>query len=161
MKDRVREAAFNLLGPPIKGKRVIDLFAGTGAMAFEALSRGADQALLIERRFPNAKLIRETAAELKIEHQIEIFSGDTFQWVQRVMASMDQPVVVFCCPPYDLYLERWESLSEMMDRILTLIPSGSMMLVESDGRFDTSLLPGDTWDVRAYSPAVLSLLEVP
>ena len=84
MKDRVREAAFNLLGPPVKGKPVIDLFAGTGAMAFEAISRGASNAILIERRFPNARLIRETAAELKIEAKIDVFSGDTFNWVHRV-----------------------------------------------------------------------------
>jgi 16S rRNA (guanine966-N2)-methyltransferase len=160
MKDRVREAAFNLLGPTIKGKRVLDLFAGTGAMAFEALSRGAASAVLIERRFPNARLIRETAAELKIEDKIDIFSGDTFNWVQRVMVAPETPTVVICCPPYAFYLERWPQLSKMLDRIHTLIPSGSLVLVESDDRFDTTQLPPADWDIRAYPPAVLSLLEI-
>ncbi|HJN07805.1 MAG: RsmD family RNA methyltransferase [Pirellulaceae bacterium] len=161
MKDRVREAAFNLLGPTIKGKHVIDLFAGTGAMAFEAISRGAANAVLIERRFPNARLIRDTAAELKIEDKIDVFSGDTFNWVQRVMVEADEPTVVFCCPPYDFYLERWPQLSAMIDEVLALLPSGSVLLVESDGRFETTQLP-DTfdWDVRAYPPAVLSLSEI-
>ncbi len=159
MKDRVREAAFNLLGPPIKNKRVIDLFAGTGAMAFEALSRGAAEAIMIERRFPNARLIRETAAQLKVEDKIDIFSGDTFQWVQRVMKATEQPCAVFCCPPYDFYLDRWAELAKMLDRILDLLPSGSLVLVESDQRFDTGQLPPADWDVRAYPPAVLSLLE--
>lgn len=160
MKDRVREAAFNLLGPTIKGKRVLDLFAGTGAMAFEALSRGAAGAVLIERRFPNARLIRETASELQIEDKIDIFSGDTFNWVRRVMVAEETPTVVICCPPYDFYVERWPQLSEMIERIHALIPRGSMMLVESDGRFDTNQLPTADWDVRAYPPAVLSLLEI-
>ena len=161
MKDRVREAAFNLLGPTIKGKQVIDLFAGTGAMAFEAISRGASSAVLVERRFPNARLIRETATELKIEDRIDIFSGDTFLWVQREMTKADEPTVVFCCPPYDFYVERWEQLSTMIDGILALLPSGSMLLVESDGRFETTQLPAAfDWDVRAYPPAVLSLSEI-
>lgn len=160
MKDRVREAAFNLLGPTIKDKQVIDLFAGTGAMAFEAISRGASSAVLIERRFPNARLIRETAAELKIADKIDIFSGDTFNWVHRVMVATETPAVVFCCPPYDFYLECWPQLSAMIDRILELIPPSSMLLVESDGRFDTTQLPPVEWDVRAYPPAVLSLSEI-
>ena len=161
MKDRVREAAFNLLGPTIKGKRVIDLFAGTGAMAFEAISRGATSAMLVDRRFPNARLIRETAAELKIEDRIDIFSGDTFLWVQREMKEVVEPTVIFCCPPYDFYLERWQQLSAMIDGILALVPSGSLMLVESDERFETTQLPDAIeWDVRAYPPAVLSLTEI-
>lgn len=160
MKDRVREAAFNLLGPAIKNKQVIDLFAGTGAMAFEAISRGAAAAVLIERRFPNARLIRETAAELKIEDRIDVFSGDTFQWVRRLMAAAETPAVVFCCPPYDFYLQQWPQLAAMVERILELVPSGSTILVESDGRFDTTQLPRAGWDVRAYPPAVLSVLEI-
>ncbi len=161
MKDRVREAAFNLLGPAIKGKRVIDLFAGTGAMAFEAISRGATSAVLIDRRFPNARLIRETAAELKIEDKIDVFSGDTFLWVQREMVATEEPTVVFCCPPYDFYLERWPQLSTIIEKILAMSPSGSMLLVESDERFETNQLPDAyQWDVRAYPPAVLSLSEI-
>jgi 16S rRNA (guanine966-N2)-methyltransferase len=161
MKDRVREAAFNLLGPQIKGKQVIDLFAGTGAMAFEAISRGATSAVLIERRFPNARLIRETAAGLKIEDKIDVFSGDTFLWVHREMVKAEVPTVVFCCPPYDFYLERWTQLSRMIDEIMAMLPSGSSLLVESDGRFETTQLPDAfEWDVRAYPPAVLSLSEI-
>jgi 16S rRNA (guanine966-N2)-methyltransferase len=129
-------------------------------MAFEAISRGAASAILIERRFPNARLIRETAAELKIDGKIDVFSGDTFQWVQRVMPAADEPTVVFCCPPYDFYVDRWPQLSAMIDRVIELLPSGSMILVESDGRFDTTQLPVAEWDVRAYPPAVLSLLEI-
>ena len=161
MKDRVREAAFNLLGPSVRGKHVIDLFAGTGAMAFEALSRGAETAILIDRRFPNAGLIRASAAELKVEDKIEIFSGDTFNWVQRVMTAPEKPSVVFCCPPYDFYVDRWPKMFAMIDRVMELAPAGSMLLVEADNRFDMSQLPrfGD-WDIRSYPPAVLALLEI-
>src|SRR5919199_1250279 len=52
MKDRVREAVFNLLGPQVSGSHAIDLFAGTGALGFEAISRGALRATFIERHYP-------------------------------------------------------------------------------------------------------------
>src|SRR6185369_13778531 len=55
MKDRVREAVFNLLGPGVKGSHAIDLFAGTGALGLEAISRGAAQATLIERHLPTSR----------------------------------------------------------------------------------------------------------
>src|SRR6478735_6302833 len=60
MKDRVREAVFNLLGYSVEGTHVIDLFAGTGAMAIEAISRGATKAICIERHYPTAKLIEKS-----------------------------------------------------------------------------------------------------
>src|SRR6478736_322408 len=54
MKDRVREAVFNLLGPQVAGSHAIDLFAGTGALGIEAISRGATKATFIERHLPTA-----------------------------------------------------------------------------------------------------------
>ncbi len=59
MKDRVREALFNLLGHAVEGKVAIDLFAGTGALALEALSRGASRAVLVEQHRPTAQTIRQ------------------------------------------------------------------------------------------------------
>jgi 16S rRNA (guanine966-N2)-methyltransferase len=76
MKQRVREAAFNLLGSRVAGMHVIDLFAGTGALAWEALSRGAASATLIERHFPTARLLRETAVDLGVAGQITVVPGD-------------------------------------------------------------------------------------
>ncbi len=55
MKDRLREAIFNLIGPEIRGKHAIDLFAGTGALGLEAISRGAARATLIEQHHPTAE----------------------------------------------------------------------------------------------------------
>src|SRR5271154_4383856 len=64
MKDRVREALFNLLSTAVKGKVAIDLFAGTGALGLEALSRGAARAVFIERHRPTAQTIGRNAAAL-------------------------------------------------------------------------------------------------
>jgi 16S rRNA (guanine966-N2)-methyltransferase len=75
MKDRVREALFNLLGPAVSGKVAIDLFAGTGALALEALSRRAARAVAIELHRPTARLIAENAATLGIEVRGQLSSG--------------------------------------------------------------------------------------
>jgi 16S rRNA (guanine966-N2)-methyltransferase len=86
MKDRLREAIFNLIGPAIQGKHALDLFAGTGALALEALSRGAERATLIEQHHPTADVIRQNAAVLGVEPQTEIVAGDVFVWFQRRFA---------------------------------------------------------------------------
>ena len=77
MKDRVREATFNLIGPVDATTLAIDLFAGTGALALEALSRGARDAILIERHFPTAKLIRQNAETLGVQDHCRIVTSDT------------------------------------------------------------------------------------
>src|SRR5579871_5940240 len=76
MKDRVREALFNLIGPAVKGVHAIDLFAGTGALGFEALSRGASGATFAERHFPTADLIKKNAAELGVGDRATIIPAN-------------------------------------------------------------------------------------
>src|SRR5262245_175776 len=83
MKDRVREALFNLLGPGVKGSHAIDLFAGTGALGLEAISRGAARATLIERHLPTTRLIEQNAAALGVANQIEVVFSDAFLWARR------------------------------------------------------------------------------
>ncbi len=160
MKDRVREAVFNLIGPEVKGKEVIDLFGGTGAMSFEALSRGAASATVIERSFPNAKVIQENANSLGVATRIQVRAGDAFI-VSEQLPIPPHPVLVFCCPPYDFYLSRAEELLKLIERFRTGTAPGSLILIEADTRFDVSLL-GDApaWDVRTYSPAVIGIYEV-
>lgn len=159
MKDRVREAVFNLIGPAVKGKHVIDLFGGTGAMAFEAISRGATSAQIIERRFPNATMIERNAESLGITDKIQVQAADTFI-AHKQLEAPDKPTIVFCCPPYEFYVSRTDETVGMIVRLCELVPAGSLILVESDDRFDTNLLPHvDKWDVRTYSPAVVGLYE--
>lgn len=159
MKDRVREAVFNLIGPAAKGKEVIDLFGGTGGMAFEAISRGAVSARIIERRFPNAKMIEENAESLGIADRIEVQAGDTFI-AYKQLSPPTRPTLVFCCPPYDFYVERTREMLALIASMCEIAPPSSLILVEADARFDTSLLPHATaWDVRTYPPAVIALYE--
>lgn len=166
MKDRTRQAIFNLLGPALKGRFVVDLFAGTGAMAIEAISRGARSAILVERHFPTARLIRAGAEQLGIAAQVEVVASDTFHWAAQVFDPSrfppEQPWVVFCCPPYVLYRERPREMHELLEVMASSAPPTSWLVVESDQRFDTVNLPASVaWDVRSYPPAVVSVGEVP
>jgi 16S rRNA (guanine(966)-N(2))-methyltransferase RsmD len=161
MKDRTREAVFNLLGPFVVGKHAIDLFAGTGALGLEALSRGAAKATLIERHFPTARIIRKSIEELGVGQQADVVAADAFIWARRLPDGAP-PWVVFCSPPYDFYVERAEEMLQLIDRIVRSAPPESAVVVESDERFDVGRLPAaDCWDVRCYRPASIAILYPP
>ena len=154
MKDRVREAVFNLVGPSVVGSHAIDLFAGTGALGLEALSRGATQATFIEQHFPTAALVRQNIAELGVTAPTQVIAANTFIWSRRLPDLGPQPWVVFCSPPYDFYVSRATEVADMLGRLLAAAPTGSTFVVEADGRFDFAGLPQpETWDVRHYPPA--------
>ncbi len=162
MKERVRESMFNLLGPSVVGTHALDLFGGTGSLAFEALSRGAERATILERHFPTARLIEDNAASLDARDLVDVVPGDTFLWVRRLQTASDfdaaRPWTVFCSPPWDYFVERKADLVAMVSKLLALAPPESTVIVESDERFDPAELPeADQWNVRAYAPAVISL----
>jgi 16S rRNA (guanine(966)-N(2))-methyltransferase RsmD len=162
MKDNIREALFNLVGGWVKGKIVFDLFAGTGAMGLEALSRGAARCFFVERHIPTVRLIQENVLALDPDLPAEVNSSDTFFWVRQFLKKPDQypsePWVVFCCPPYDFYVERKEDVLTMVGDLLKVAPEGSNFVVESDGRFDPAELPDpNSWVVRKYAPALVAV----
>lgn len=160
MKDRVREAVFNLIGLRGKGHFAIDLFGGTGAMAFEALSRGAGSALVFERNIPNARCIEQTARELAVDDRLEVRTGDTLIQIRLVTLNTSVPWLVFCCPPYELYVSRRADLIALVQRLWEQAPVGSVLVLESDERFEpASAFPDWIWDVRTYSPATIGIVE--
>jgi 16S rRNA (guanine(966)-N(2))-methyltransferase RsmD len=158
MKERVREAVFNLLGPTVKSTVALDLFAGTGAMVFEALSRGAHYATAIEKHFPTAHLIRQNAASLGVSDKLTVHSGDAFFWSPQYQPPDDSPWIVFCCPPYALYQSHERELLEAIGNLMHRMPNDSQLVVEADGEFDFATLPDHAhWDVRNYPPAFVGL----
>ena len=160
MKDRVREALFNLLGYGVKGKLAIDLFAGTGALALEALSRGASRAFFIEQHRPTAQTIRRNSATLGVEAIVEVTSADTFLWAKRLPDLGTLPWVVFCSPPYEFYVARKDDMLQLLNHLIEMSPPDSLFAVEFDERFDFHELPeADQWDVRPYPPAILGIWE--
>lgn len=158
MKDRVREAVFNLLGTCVGGSHAIDLFAGTGALGLEALSRGAAHATFIERHLPTSKLIEQNLATLRVEERAAVVFGDAFAWSAAFQPTDEIPLTIFCSPPYDFYVERREQMLDLIARWLAIIPNKSHIVVEADERLDIQSLPRhNEWDARQYPPAVVAI----
>ena len=96
--DRVRETLFNWLQGAVEGARCADLFAGTGALGFEAASRGAREVVLVERAPRVAAQLEQSAAMLGAG-QVKVINGDALAWLgHRPAASLD---LVFIDPPFD------------------------------------------------------------
>ena len=161
MKDRVREAVFNLIGPSIKGMHAVDLFGGTGAIAIEAISRGAVSTTIIELHLPTAALLKKNLETLDLLPVCNLYKTDTFYWVKNEAAhpSKDFPWIVFCSPPYEFYSARQADMLDMLNRLVALAPADSMFVIESDQRFDLTLLPRvpEPNRIRSYPPAVIAI----
>ena len=94
--DRVRETLFNWLGDRVAGARCLDLYAGSGALGFEAASRGADQVVMVERDGLVVKRLREQAAALGAD-RVRVIRADARIWLESAAEPFD---VVFLDPPY-------------------------------------------------------------
>ena len=163
MKDRVREAVFNLIGPAIKGMYVIDLFGGTGATAIEAISRGAVSATIIEIHLPTASLLQHNLESLNLLPVCHLCKTDAFFWVKNETEHPPKnfPWIVFCCPPYEFYVSRQAEMLAMLNRLVDLAPVGSMFVVEADARFDLTQLPiiPKPNRIRSYPPAIIAIFS--
>ena len=144
--DRVREAVFSMLASraALAGVTVLDLFAGTGALGIEALSRGAAHATFVERDPAAVAAVRANLEATGLEAAATVVRDDAVRFVERPGPGYD---VAFCDPPYDF--ARWP---ELLGRL-----SASLAVVESDREVD----PGPGWAVlrsRRYGGTVVLLL---
>ena len=97
--DRVRETLFNWLGPRVVGRRVLDLYAGTGALGLEAVSRGASSACLVERDGALVRAIKPLIANWPEQERITVIQADVEQWVaQSALGPFD---LLLLDPPFD------------------------------------------------------------
>ncbi len=96
--DRVRETLFNWLMPRLGGARVLDLFAGSGALGLEAVSRGAAQATLVERDPALARQLRASVARLGAQGEIEVVQADALHWLAQRPAGLAD--IAFIDPPF-------------------------------------------------------------
>lgn len=95
--DRVKEGLFNVLQFDIEGRRVLDLFAGTGQLGIECLSRGAAEAVFAERRPDAVKLIRENLAVTELADRARVVAGDSLEFLGATKERFD---IILLDPPY-------------------------------------------------------------
>lgn len=136
--DRIRETLFNWLMWDIQNSHVLDVCAGSGALAFEALSRGASQVVMIEPDKTQAKYLRENLERLQVTAQHAKLKINTAQQILPTLMA-DQFDVVFLDPPYALNL--WEELAQLVD---PLLKPGGFVYLEADQDTTQFNLP-KTW----------------
>lgn len=96
--DRVKEGMFSILQFDIEGRRVLDLFAGTGQLGIECLSRGAAHAVLVDRRADAVKLIRENLQVTDLGERATVVAGDSMEYLKGLREKFD---LVLLDPPYE------------------------------------------------------------
>lgn len=159
--DLVRESLFNILGESVDGLVVVDLFAGTGALGLEALSRGASMAIFVEQNRGNATLIYRNLATLRYEDRGRVITTDAFRWGRSYTPVDDRPIVVFLDPPYREYETRPKKIHELLRQLVDKVPDGSMIAVESSRKLDEDLLPEvEAWDIRRYGGTQIAIRAI-
>ena len=150
--DRVREAAFNLIGP-VDGATVLDLFAGSGAMGLEALSRGAASATFVESDRTACRAIQQNLEKLRLTGA-RVVCADAVWTVRQDPRTYD---LVLVDPPYEEWGELEARLGPLLPRVLA---ADGLLVVETSSRVEPEL-PLALRTSRRYGSARLTLFEQP
>ncbi len=124
--DRVKESVFNILGDIVDDARVLDIFAGTGHLGLEALSRGAKSAVFVDHGQESIEIIKENAQRTKLIALTEINKSDVLRALDRFHQSEKVFDLLFCDPPYQkglvqAVLEKLDKQAIMADRGIVVI----------------------------------------
>lgn len=137
--DRLRETLFNILGAAVAGSRFLDVFAGTGAVGIEALSRGAAEAIFIEHHVPAAKLIRRNFESLGITRGATILTADALVALEKLAArhtSATPPVrFVFVDPPYAAHEDYARTLEFLGSNTAPFLARDALIIFEHYHKF--------------------------
>jgi len=157
--ERIRETLFNWLAPCIEGSRCLDLFAGTGVLGLEALSRGASEVVFVERDAVALAALRKSIVDLMGDHMgdligdpgagssVTVHAGDAFEFLQRAEPlAVD---IVFLDPPYAD--DSLKAVCGLLDKRAWLAPAASVYLEQDSRRHTPSFPPG--WTVRREKKA--------
>jgi 16S rRNA (guanine966-N2)-methyltransferase len=153
--DRVREALFSSLGERVRGARVLDLFGGSGALAIEALSRGAASAVIVELNRRTADVIDGNLARAGLAGGARLVRGDALKAISRLASAGLAFDVAFLDPPY---------ASDLAARALAaliaagLLAAGGIAVVEHDKRRSIETPPGlSVLAVKTYGDTALTI----
>ncbi len=131
--DRVKESLFSILGSDACG-RVLDIFAGTGGLGLEALSRGADSCIFVDKA--TTDIISDNARHTRLADKCQILKGDVFAQLRRLESTGSQFDLIFCDPPYHRGLAH--RALEQLDNSQILAPD-AIVIIEYGG--DEAELP--------------------
>ena len=152
--DRVREAVFSALGSRMAfaDARVLDLFAGSGALGLEALSRGAAHVTFVERHARTLALARANATSLGVADRAAFVRADVLAFVGKPSEPLD---LILADPPYAL-----DRLADLPNRLRPLLAPDGLLVLEHDARHGFDGADGHVQS-RVYGSTVVSLFDAP
>lgn len=152
--DKVKEAMFNIIGPYLDGGQVLDLFAGSGGLSIEAVSRGADHATLVDRQYQAIKTIHENLSVTKEEDKFTVLKGDAYKMLNKLAKQEQSFDYVFLDPPY-----KKQQILELMEQLkqLGLLNVEALIICETDQVAD---LPEELADFELIKKADYGITEL-
>ncbi len=143
--DRIRETLFNWLQDSIQGETCLDLFAGSGALGFEALSRGASHVDFIEQNTAAANSIRSNIARLNTKHG-SVYCSDAFEWLDKYAQDSEKYGLVLLDPPF-----KGEALSQAIVKLesANLLRENGLVYIETDKNSLDEDLPSNWIKVKS------------
>jgi 16S rRNA (guanine966-N2)-methyltransferase len=154
--DRVRGAIFNVLRQLVPGRPAFDLFAGSGALGLEALSRGATRATFVESETRVASVLRANVRHLHLESRSTIVVADVFRWAERFAQWPQSPAVILIAPPYALFEQRLKLLQQLWTTLVERLPLDTAIAMQAPQDFERESLPaGADWELRRYGQTQL------
>jgi 16S rRNA (guanine(966)-N(2))-methyltransferase RsmD len=128
--DRLRETLFNVLGPRVEGSRFVDLYAGSGAVGIEAISRGADFVWFAESAKPAVRAIRDNLSALKIAGGFALEDRSVARLLNSLVEKQRAVEIVFLDPPYEAAEEYEETLKFLARNHATILGDGAIVVAE-------------------------------
>ena len=150
MGERIRNALFNRIGGEVRGAHVLDVFAGTGAVGFEALSRGAAHVTFIERDKIAQNILRKNMVSLGVESDVTLVYSSVSVWLESGQAENYD--IIFADPPYH------DTQFSTVSKLLSLLKPGALMVLSHPGRGEFPNLTKEivVVDNRSYGNAFLT-----
>jgi 16S rRNA (guanine966-N2)-methyltransferase len=160
VSDRVREGLFSSLGDRVPGARALDLYAGTGAVGIEALSRGAAEAVFVERDARAVEAIRSNLSRTGLEVRARVVRSDVERFVERAGAGAGAFDLVLLDPPYEVGPPELDAVIAALDA-KALLSEGFTVVLTRGSRSSTPVIPVH-WTVTrrlAYGDSVVTLFR--
>ena len=156
--DRVKESLFNMLNPDLYGCAFLDLFSGSGAIGIEALSRGAQRAVLVDASMECAGIIKQNLEVTKLGENAEIINEDVYAAIERLGRRGDKFDIIFMDPPYaaGYYVPVMEAIKKA-----DILAAEGYIVAESDKGVDFTAAEGfKIFKERKCGPAVMNFLNL-